>query len=329
MPLLENKKYVLCKIDQREYCVINGQFNRYLASINLTLPQYLEDYEGTKCRCKYCGSYAGVSAGFVPKDTCGSQECAKAARKAGFTDEVKQKMSRIAKEQFSDKEWAKKQQQKMHLGNQKIGDDGLTGHQRTQRKREETLLKKYGHKQFANWEKTKQTWAQKPDEEKDRYARETSERQKSFSKEKRKEITERIARNHLKKYGTVCPANRNNRGFSKIGTQLFWALDTGNSIFKPKTPNEKLVGRSCVDFCDGNKVIEFFGDYWHSNPAVYQTEYFNARKKMKAADIWQKDAERIQKIKDAGYQVKIVWERDFKRHPEKVIQECKEWLSST
>ena len=329
MPLLGNKKYVVCNIDNKEYCVINGQFNRYLASINLSLPQYLEDYEGVKCRCKYCNSYAGVSAGFIPKDTCGSQVCAKAARKYGFTNEVKQKISRIAKEKFADPKWAKKQQEKMHLGNQKIGDDGLTGYERTKKKREETLMKKYGHKQFANWEKTKKTWEQKSDEEKDRYARETSARQKAFPPEKRKDITDRIARHHLEKYGTVCPANRNNRGFSKIGTQLFWSLDTGRSIFKPKMSNEKLVGRSCVDFCNGDKVVEFFGDYWHANPSVYPEEYFNARKKMKAVQIWQKDAERLQKIRDAGYKVKVVWERDFKRNPEKVIQECKEWLSST
>ena len=329
MPLLENKKYVLCKIDGKEYCIVNGQFNRYLTSINLTLPQYLENYEGIMCRCKYCKSYAGISAGFIPKDTCGSQDCAKAARRAGFTEEVKQKMALVSKTQFADKEWAKQQQERMHLGNQKVGADGLTGYERAKVRREKTLLEKYGHPQYANWEKTKNTWAQKPDDEKDRYARETSLRQKSFAPEKRREITERIARSHLEKYGTVCPANKNNSGFSKIGTQLFLALDTGKSVFKPKTPNEKLIGRSCVDFCDGNKVIEFFGDYWHSNPVIYPEEYFNARKKMKASEIWQKDAERIKKITDAGYQVKIVWERDFKRNPQKIIQECLEWLSNT
>jgi very-short-patch-repair endonuclease len=53
-----------------------------------------------------------------------------------------------------------------------------------------------------------------------------------------------------------------------------------------------------------------------------------ARKKKTAKQIQLEDAERIAKIEAAGYQVKIVWEREYRRNPEKVIQECKEFLNA-
>lgn len=320
-------------MDNKEYCLINGQFDRFLKSQGLTRPQYVEQYEKIVCRCKYCGALAQIKSGLTPVDTCGSKECAKKARAAAISNTNpairKQWNAAPAERRRTDKEHAAKINAATHAGNLVVGEDGLTGYERTAKKRRETLLAKHGNACWANTEKTKQTWANKSDEEKDKYAMETSIRQKAFPTEKRKEITDRIGKQHLEKYGTICPANRNNRGYSKIGVSLFEKLDSADAIFKPKTSSEKLIGRSCVDFCVGQKVIEVFGDYWHANPAVYVADYNNARKKMRAVEIWAADAERIKKIEEAGYQVKIVWERDYKRNPARVIQECKEWLSST
>jgi len=227
-----------------------------------------------------------------------------------------------------DKDYAAKINAKTHAGNLKIGEDGLTGYERAAKKRRETLFTKHGNEYWANTAKTKQTWTNKSDEEKDRYAAEVSRKQRSFSPEKRKEITDRVCKHHLEKYGTACPANIGG-GFSKISTSLFEAIALDSAIFKPKHEKEKLIGRSCVDFCIGDKVIEFYGDYWHANPKVYDAGHLIQRKKMMASDIWAKDAERVQKIEESGYKVKIVWEREFRRHPERVIKECREWLSNT
>lgn len=329
---MANKKYVLCLLDNKEYCLINGQFDRFLKSQGLTRPQYLEQYEQVLCRCKFCGALAQIKSGLTPVDTCGSKECAKKARAAAISNtdpEIrKQWNAKTTERRRTDKDFVTKINAATHAGNLKVGDDGLTGYERTAKKRRETLLKKHGNAYWANTEKTKRTWANKSDEAKDQYARETSARQKAFSPEKRKEITDRIGKMHLEKYGTVCPANRGGRGFSKIGAEMFLALDKEGASYKPKSP-EKSIGRVNVDFCLGSKVIEFYGDYWHANPAVYDPTYIISRKRMTASEIWARDAERIKKIEAEGYQVKIVWERNFRRNPAKVIKECKEWLSNT
>jgi G:T-mismatch repair DNA endonuclease (very short patch repair protein) len=190
------------------------------------------------------------------------------------------------------------------------------------------MLEKYGHAQYANWEKTKQTWASKSDEEKDKYAKEASERQRAFSPEKRAEINARVTKGHLEKYGVACPANLGYGGYSAIASSLFEIIDDGAAQFRPKNDLEFKVGKVSVDFCRGNQVIEFFGDYWHANPSVYMADHVIARKKKTAKQIQLEDAERIAKIEAAGYQVKIVWEREYRRNPEKVIQECKEFLNA-
>lgn len=330
MPLLRNKKYVSCKIDGKKYCLINGQFDKFLTSIGTTRAEYIENYEGGKCRCLYCGAFAKMQTGFIPKDTCGNKDCAKAARKQGyFASNAPQKISATSKRMFADKEWAEKQQARMHAGNQKVGEDGLTGYARTKLKREKTLLEKYGHAQYANWEKTKQTWLDKTDEEKNRYAIETSRRLMAISPENKHRINETIRNTMQERYGVSngFALRSSNTGYSKIASSLFEAIDPGDAYFKPKT-HEKTINRLQPDFVVGNKIIEFFGDYWHQNPTLYDANNVIQQNGKSAATIWEHDRLRLDRLVNAGYQVKIVWELDFKRHPEKIIEECKAWLNS-
>ena len=63
-------------------------------------------------------------------------------------------------------------------------------------------------------------------------------------------------------------------------------------------------------------VIECYGDIWHANPAIFSSDdivdVFGGR--MTAAEIWRKDSLRIKQIKSFGYDVYIVWERDWKNY---------------
>lgn len=81
------------------------------------------------------------------------------------------------------------------------------------------------------------------------------------------------------------------------------------------------------DFKYNNKIIEFNGDYWHCNPIKYDMDYFNMRKQMYAKDIWKYDKLKIQKAKKEGYDVLVVWENDYKKNKEKIIQECVDFLN--
>ena len=60
-----------------------------------------------------------------------------------------------------------------------------------------------------------------------------------------------------------------------------------------------------------NIIIEFFGDYWHCNPKLYEKSYYNNRMKITSEEQWQHDKERIKKIKssyDNEITIIILWE---------------------
>ena len=60
-----------------------------------------------------------------------------------------------------------------------------------------------------------------------------------------------------------------------------------------------------------NLVIEFNGDYWHCNPKKYKPDYFHPHKKKTAKEIWDEDKLRIDYLKKMGYNLEVIWEREF------------------
>ena len=50
-----------------------------------------------------------------------------------------------------------------------------------------------------------------------------------------------------------------------------------------------------VDFKYGNKIIEFYGDYWHGNPKLYKPDDVVGYKKIKVSKIWERDLNRIKR----------------------------------
>lgn len=76
-----------------------------------------------------------------------------------------------------------------------------------------------------------------------------------------------------------------------------------------------------------NKIIEFNGDMWHANPSKY-TIGDKLPYNMIVEDVWAKDKEKIQTAIDNGYKVLVIWEHDFKKYKEKVIEECIQFLTA-
>ena len=70
------------------------------------------------------------------------------------------------------------------------------------------------------------------------------------------------------------------------------------------------------DFIDieKKKIIEFYGDYQHCNPLKYNSTFFNKHKELTAKQIWEKDNERIQLLKNNGYDVLIIWEYEVRHN---------------
>jgi hypothetical protein len=81
------------------------------------------------------------------------------------------------------------------------------------------------------------------------------------------------------------------------------------------------------DISANNKIIEYHGDFWHSNPAKYSLDYVNPRTKLKASDKWIKDQEKIEFAQKQGYEVLVVWESDFKKYKEEILKKCIQFLT--
>jgi len=60
-----------------------------------------------------------------------------------------------------------------------------------------------------------------------------------------------------------------------------------------------------------NLIIEYNGDYWHCNPKKYGPDYFNQKKQKTAKELWEYDKNKIDLIKEKGYNLEIVWESDL------------------
>lgn len=68
------------------------------------------------------------------------------------------------------------------------------------------------------------------------------------------------------------------------------------------------------DILIGNLVIEINGDYWHCNPKQWKAKEKNTSLGLLAEEKWKNDEKRVQKIKDAGYKMMVIWESDLNRN---------------
>ena len=151
--------------------------------------------------------------------------------------------------------------------------------------------------------------------------------------------------NYVSKYGEVIGhqkwmqhnINVSNR-YSNVSAELFAAIDTKGSEFTFYNPKNREYfmwsdsGDSKVlmwlDYYDlsQKKAIEFFGDYWHANPSKYAHDFYNAKQKMTAAQIWERDKQRIKALEEKGIKLLIIWEKDYNDNKQLIIDQCKQFL---
>jgi hypothetical protein len=338
-------KYVKSQIDSSEHCLTTGHFLKYLQSRGInSVAEYVIQHEcpPTRPLCQVCGKHAkqegvdGTSWKFV--STCGDKECAVETRRRGrkaVTREQEAESVRKRNKTFAEKpELLQKRSKLAHGANLKVGEDGLTGYERTKKKREQTLLEKHGRKDFANWQKSAETWKQKSDES----IKEHAEKIRSSWKVKPDDIKRgEIARREqakLDKYGIPgwkIAFNGSKGRRSKLS-------DTFCNFIQAKIKEPLIYGTKELNLQNNffdltstsrKKIIEFNGDYWHANPKKYHSnETITLKGGRTAKEIWEADAKKIALAEANGYQVKVVWESDYKKNPEIVIKECIEWLKS-
>lgn len=67
---------------------------------------------------------------------------------------------------------------------------------------------------------------------------------------------------------------------------------------------------------DLNILLEYNGDYWHANPNKYaSSDKINmvGLGKIFAKHVWDKDQLKLKTAEQYGFEVRVLWERDYKR----------------
>jgi len=85
-----------------------------------------------------------------------------------------------------------------------------------------------------------------------------------------------------------------------------------------------------VDFycASSKKIIEFAGDYWHGNPNIYVPEYFIKQANATAGDLYLYTLQKNNILQNVhGCKVLLIWESEYKKDKEKVIQQCLDFLN--
>ena len=135
---------------------------------------------------------------------------------------------------------------------------------------------------------------------------------------------------YFKKYNQT---NKNN--WSKISQELFWELHKRvNKIYNQIYFAELNHEYGCetnknFDFViiDNKKIIEFNGDQWHANPQIYEESEIPLKFLNKTAkECWDEDEKKIEKAKNNGYTVKIVWESEYIKNKERIVLECLDFI---
>ena len=70
---------------------------------------------------------------------------------------------------------------------------------------------------------------------------------------------------------------------------------------------------------NGHIVVEFYGDYYHADPAKYADDVFIKRKGMTAKEVRECDRIREDKIKDAGYKLIVIWQHEYRADKQNVL----------
>lgn len=87
-----------------------------------------------------------------------------------------------------------------------------------------------------------------------------------------------------------------------------------SSFNNPNILSERQIEGKFVDGYDPitNTIYEFYGDYWHGNPNLFEGSLFNKRTKCTMEDLYNKTIARSQYLKSKGYNMVEIWEFDWK-----------------
>lgn len=125
-------------------------------------------------------------------------------------------------------------------------------------------------------------------------------------------IFKQKANNHYN--GAGCPLCSHSN-ISKMET--LW-LDT---LHIPDSSRNKVIfindKRYNLDAIDNKIIYEFYGDFWHGNPKIYNPLDINPTTKRSYGELYQATMEREKILISAGYKIVSIWENDFEKENQK------------
>lgn len=120
--------------------------------------------------------------------------------------------------------------------------------------------------------------------------------------------------------------------FSNVAKEFCELIDDNNfnTFYHGKNAEYRIVCNNravAVDFycADTNKVVEFYGDYWHANPKRYSEGYL-LRSGYTAKEKWKADEDRLKLINNVGIEVLVIWESDYYDNNRECILKAKKFL---
>lgn len=214
--------------------------------------------------------------------------------------------------------------------------------------KERNDLKNYGIKHFTNHEKCKKTNLKK-------YGVEYYSQTKKFkNQQKQKSLVHfRKVKKEMENDGYIVK-NTEDEFIKNDNYIIYFTCNKGHNhqiiihnwdkgvrcgkcdISKPEIELKKILKcesqiqlgkyRFDLGFIKYKSLIEFNGDYWHMNPEIYKANYFHKKMGIIAKEKWNKDKKRVEYAESLGYKVLTIWEKDYNKNRQKIINECRIFL---
>ena len=113
---------------------------------------------------------------------------------------------------------------------------------------------------------------------------------------------------------------------NKSSYELEIATFLRESNFEVKTSDRTQIKPYELDFYlpEYKVAIEFQGDYWHMNPAIFDANEYHKRKHKFAYEIWAKDREKAEMCSEKGISLIPIWESDWNYNKTAIKQQILE-----
>lgn len=208
------------------------------------------------------------------------------------------------------------------------------------------MIKKYGKEEGTkvfNEYREKQRYKKS----KQRYIDEFGEEEglKIFNEINKKKI--QSLENFQRKYGKeeglrrYCDFLASRRcSFSKMASSLFRKTESSLNrndityIYQPKTEEFSIYQKNrsfFYDFCipELKFIVEFNGDVFHGNPQLFnESDCPNPfDRTLTAKQMWSNDKEKIDLARSKGFEVMVIWERDYRNDPGTIVNDIIKTIS--